>query len=183
MKKILVVVDMQNDFITGELPASGGIEIIPRIVDKIKNGNYSKIYFTKDVHHDWIYKDTLEGQVIPPHCFAGTEGSNIIPQISELNMPVEKCEVISKDTFGSSFLSNRILSYVTNEIANEEDYSIEICGVCTDICVVSNALILREFFPSIPIIVDSSCCAGTTIDAHKAALTVMRSCLIEVIDS
>ena len=174
MKRILVVIDMQNDFITGALPADGGIEIVPHIVKKIKNGGYNKVLYTRDFHRKGTYHETLEGDLIPGHCFNGTEGVELVDEIyaTRTDIGVE----VYKETFGSFDLPDMI-----NYYSDEEDVEIELCGVCTDICVISNALILRAAFPNTRIIVDASCCAGTTKENHEAALKVMRNCLIEVI--
>ena len=176
MKRILVVIDMQNDFITGALPADGGVEIVPRIVDKIKNNNYDHYFFTEDFHFLPQYLDTIEGENIPFHCAFGSEGANFVDKIADLS-GLENTHIVSKNSFGS-FRLNGLIKYYVKE---NEKFEIELCGVCTDICVVSNALILRTAFPNARIIVDSNCCAGTTKEAHEAALTVMKNCLIEVI--
>lgn len=185
MKRILVVIDMQNDFITGALPADGGVEIVPRIVEKIAKENYNKIIYTKDIHFSNEYKNTLEGKNIPEHCIADTEGQELNSNIAcalalkEFKKETKTFEV-TKETFGS-------YSKLPNYLATDYDFDdnnvveIELCGVCTDICVISNALILRSVYPNTKIVVDSSCCAGTSKEAHEAALIVMRNCLIEVV--
>lgn len=185
MKKNLVVIDMQNDFITGTLPADGGVEIVPRIVDKIKNGDYDRIIYTKDIHSPNEYKHTLEGKNIPEHCVTDTEGQELNQDIfCAIAVKAFKKETkaieVKKDTFGSFLLSGYITSDYDYDVKGDE-LEIELCGVCTDICVISNALILRTFYPNARIVVDSSCCAGSTKEAHKTALTVMRNCLIEVV--
>lgn len=185
MKKNLVVIDMQNDFITGTLPANGGVEIVPRIVDKIKNGNYDRIIYTKDIHSPNEYKHTLEGKNISEHCITDTEGQELNQDIyCAITVKAFKKETktieIKKDTFGSFLLSGYIMSDHNYDFKDDE-LEIEFCGVCTDICVISNALILRSFYPNARIIVDSSCCAGTSKEAHEAALMIMKNCLIEVI--
>lgn len=179
MKRILVVIDMQNDFITGALPADGGVEIIPRIVDKIKNGNYDRIVCTYDTHYSESYEETIEGKNIPPHCFYKTAGWDLNSDISStIAEYTDDIQFIPKESFGSYI---ELPMGIIPLYPKFDDFEIELCGVCTDICVVSNALILRAVFSNTRIIVDSSCCAGSTREAHEAALTVMKNCLIEVI--
>ena len=177
MKKILIVVDMQNDFIDGSLGTKEAQAIVPKVRDKIEE--YCKedytIFFTKDTHKD-EYLDTLEGKYLPiEHCIHNTKGWNTPLEL--LTVPGMKYAynffMINKNTFG--FMDWEIW-------INEQDLgSIEICGLCTDICVISNALILRALFPNTRIICDASCCAGTTSEKHKAALDVMESCQIEIV--
>ena len=169
--KILIVVDMQNDFVTGSLANPDAEAIIPGIAKKIseyeKNGD--RIIFTRDTHKA-NYLETSEGKALPvPHCINGTKGWLVV---DELNHP-EYCH-INKPTFGYRYWESDIpCGYPIDEI--------ELVGTCTDICVLSNAIILKTQFPNIPITVDSSCCAGVTPAKHEAALEVMRSCQINVI--
>lgn len=170
MRKVLIVVDMQNDFINGSLGSDSAQAIVPNVIDKIQNFD-GDILFTKDTHFS-NYLNTLEGKNLPiPHCIEGTYGW-------ELNedLPTENKIVIQKYTFGDVVnLPHYLRGYTDLE-------SIELVGLCTDICVVSNALILRANFPDTPITVDANCCAGTTLENHKAALQTMKSCQITVIN-
>ena len=178
MRKILVVVDMQNDFVTGLLGTEEARAIVPNIkakIDKyIKNGD--EVIFTRDTH-DEDYLNTNEGKHLPvPHCIDATEGWQVVP---ELDIP--ECEHIDKFTFGWPFWA-RIRDLDSGIRYTRYLEEIELVGVCTDICVVSNALILKSMYPRAKITVDASCCAGVTPENHKAALTVMKSCQIEVIN-
>jgi nicotinamidase-related amidase len=172
MKKILIVVDMQNDFVTGALGSPEARAIVPNIVNKLKywpmaNG---KVYFTRDTHY-FNYLNTLEGKKLPvQHCIKESAGWCII---DELLPYTDKAKLVNKETFG--------YSHWTTEFPNDE-LEFELCGVCTDICVVSNALALRMFYPNAKITVDASCCAGVTPEKHAAALETMKSCQIEVIN-
>lgn len=171
-KKLLLVVDMQNDFVNGSLGSSQAASIVPNLVKKIaeyKRLGY-KVIFTQDTH-DNNYLTTQEGKLLPiMHCVKGTKGYEII---SELD--VSGCEVVEKETFGSLNLVDIIKKYNGLE-------EIEICGLCTDICVVSNALILKAAFPEIKITVDAMACAGITEESHKAALLTMKMCQVNVVD-
>lgn len=180
--KILLVVDMQNDFVTGSLGTKEAQAIVPKIVDKINKGSYDKVWFTKDTHHD-DYLKTQEGKKLPiKHCIKGTEGHKIIP---ELLFCFPSASTFEKETFGSIEVGGQ-LKYMTCPHQQSElstsDLEIELIGVCTDICVISNALLLKAAFPEAKISVDASCCAGTTPENHQKALDVMKSCQIEVIN-
>lgn len=187
-KKYLIVVDMQNDFIDGALGSKEAQAIVPAVVEKIKNFD-GKVICTKDSHFSVetvstpAYNNTLEGKLLPvPHCMFDergepTEGHNLNRRIDEAVWNKPDADVIRKFTFGSLPLIQKI----ANETSPAEIESIELCGLCTDICVVSNAIILRAAFPNTPMKVDSKCCAGVTPAKHEAALEVMRSCQIEVI--
>ncbi|MDR3021686.1 MAG: cysteine hydrolase [Clostridiales bacterium] len=172
MKRMLVVVDMQNDFVTGILGTSCAQSIIPKVKEKIerfkKEGHH--IIFLKDTH-DENYLKTQEGKFLPVlHCVKGEQGHQIV---NELN--ANDCVVFEKKSFGSIEFAQSIADTVKN------CDTIELCGVCTDICVVSNALILKACYPECPIVVDSLACAGTTLQNHQAALTTMKMCQIEVL--
>lgn len=173
MRKILIVVDMQNDFITGELGTPEAQAIVPNVVEKVRNWPTTNgiVYFTRDTHN-FNYWNTLEGKKLPiQHCIKNSAGWCII---NELLRYTENAEVIDKTTFGYN-------SWVI-EFGSNEEVEFELCGVCTDICVVSNALALRMFYPNTKITVDASCCAGVTPEKHAAALEVMKSCQIDVIN-
>ncbi len=168
MAKLLIVVDMQNDFIDGSLGTKEALEIVPRVLEKVRDFK-GEVIFTQDSHGE-NYLDTQEGKNLPiRHCIEGTEGWQIR---EELKPYVRKNW--RKDTFGSFSLAEAISQM-------DDVESIELVGLCTDICVVSNALIIKACNREIPMIVDSSCCAGVTPQKHEAALEVMRSCQIQVI--
>lgn len=170
--KLLVVVDMQNDFIDRVLGTPEAQAIVPAVAEKIQE--YTKgdcaIIYTRDTHHD-NYLETQEGKKLPvPHCIIGTEGW----QIRE-GLYVKGSIIDDKPTFGSKNLP----LYISSNFHSVE--SIELVGLCTDICVISNAMMLKAYFPEIPIYVDSSCCAGVTPASHQNALEAMKMCQIEVI--
>ena len=168
---VLVVVDMQNDFISGSLGSEAARAIVPCVTEKISRSKKSgaKVVFTLDTHTE-NYLDTREGRLLPvPHCVKGTVGWELCPHIAEL---AAGCEIYEKPTFGSEKLASDLKALNPKRI--------EIIGVCTDICVVSNALLLKAALPECDISVDSSCCAGTSENSHRAALGTMRSCQIEV---
>ncbi len=165
MRKTLIVIDMQKDFIDGSLGTKEAVSIVDKVKEKIKQykENGEQIIYTRDTHPE-NYLETGEGKYLPVvHCVKGSEGW-LIPE----ELRVEGCEVIDKPSFG----------YTGWEKYNFEE--IEIIGLCTDICVVSNALILKALYPEIKITVDASCCAGVTQESHKAALLTMKMCQIEI---
>lgn len=177
-KKVLVVVDVQNDFIYGPLGSPEARAIVPNVVSKVKQYLEAghEVYYTKDTHSQ-AYMMTLEGRKLPvPHCIEFTKGWEIIPELKNLDSDAYDndpfCDVVHKVTFGYSDW---------NQIMPLFPESIEIIGVCTDICVVSNTLIIKSIRPETEIIVDASCCAGTTPENHQAALQVMKCCHINVI--
>lgn len=175
-KKVLIVVDMQGDFVDGPLGTQEARDIVPNVINKIIEYDLSgdSIIFTLDTHFANTYKDSQEGKFLPvEHCIRGTEGWHLQNDIDEVLCDVfTEVIYLEKTTFGS-------MEWMENIFLDTE--SIELIGVCTDICVVSNALILKACFPEIPIYVDASCCAGTTPEKHKAALEVMKSCQVNVI--
>lgn len=169
MKKVLIVVDMQNDFVTGSLGTKKAESIVANVVRKVEEYRASgaEIVFTRDTHFAQYLK-TQEGKKLPVvHCVEGTKGWEII---DELKPYVEK--VFDKPTFGSVELAHYIAAGGYTEI--------EIVGLCTDICVVSNALLLKAALPEVRIMTDSTCCAGVTPESHEAALLTMKMCQIEV---
>jgi nicotinamidase-related amidase len=181
--KMLVVVDMQNDFITGVLGNEQTKAVVPNVVKRIQKSiaDNDKIYFTKDTHYA-DYLTTIEGKKLPvPHCMIGTVGWELIPEIKDLHITDINENTIEKDTFGSTNLIDYIIDNVgfAGDISDIE--SITIIGVCTDICVISNAMLLKAYFLNTPIIVDSSCCAGVTEDSHNNALNAMKMCHIDII--
>ncbi|MBE5743090.1 MAG: cysteine hydrolase [Clostridiales bacterium] len=166
--KYLIVVDMQNDFITGSLGSKLAEKIVPQVINKVKTYD-GQVIFTRDTHFE-NYLSTQEGKNLPvEHCVKDTFGWEICNELK----PYAKT-IVDKPSFGSVELPNVIKSF-SNEI--EE---IELCGLCTDICVISNAMILKAVFPEVKIKVDSSCCAGVTIESHENALNAMKSVQIEI---
>lgn len=174
MKKILVVVDMQNDFIDGSLGTKEAQGIVENVVKKIKSYEGQKVFATRDTHGG-NYSETLEGKHLPvPHCIKGTKGWEIKEEIAKVLQQVN-AEVIDKPVFGSELLAERI-----SELEREDELEVELIGLCTDICVVSNALLLKAKIPETVIKVDAKCCAGVTPKSHEAALLTMKMCQIEV---
>lgn len=174
MAKLLIVVDMQNDFITGSLGTDEAVGILPNVIEKIK-GFEGDLFFTKDTHHE-NYLTTSEGLNLPvEHCIKGTFGWMLAPSI-EMLLGEKECVVVEKPTFGSV----KMAEYIAQTYKGEELY-IELVGLCTDICVVSNALLLKAYFPEARIVVDQACCAGVTPESHNTALKAMAACQIEII--
>ncbi len=166
--KYLIVVDMQVDFITGSLGSDMANAIVPGVVEKVKNFD-GKIIFTRDTHFD-NYMATQEGEKLPvPHCIKDSAGW----QLCEELQPYAEM-VIDKVSFGSVELPQILKDY------GEPMEEIELCGLCTDICVISNAMILKAAFPEVKITVDGSCCAGVTAESHNTALNAMKAVQIEV---
>ena len=177
--KVLVVIDMQHDFVDGVLGSPEARAIVPAVAAKVAEYAAMEegvILYTRDTHFD-NYMETMEGKHLPvPHCIVNTEGWQIMPEVF-----TEDSEVIDKYTFGCYNLGSRVWDACGRKYNKFDIESIELCGVCTDICVISNALILKTSFDNTPILVDSWCCAGVTPEKHDAALTVMSSCQIEII--
>ena len=174
MKKILLVIDMQNDFIDGALGTPEAVAIVENVKAKILSYPKENVFATRDTHTD-LYMDTQEGRNLPvPHCIRGTKGWEIRPDIAEL---IYSDHIIDKPTFGSTQLA-KLMEIL--EHREEEGIEIELIGLCTDICVVSNALLLKATLPETPISCDASCCAGVTPAKHEAALETMRSCQIKI---
>ena len=170
--KVLVVIDMQNDFIDGALGTPEACAIVPAVVDKIRNFD-GLVLATRDTHGT-DYLNTQEGRNLPvEHCIKGTKGWELNPEISALI----KEAPIDKPTFGSCELGMKL-----KEIAQHENIeNITLIGVCTDICVISNAMIIKAFLPEVPVTVVKDCCAGVTPESHLRALEAMRSCQIEIV--
>lgn len=174
MKKILVVVDIQNDFVDGALGTREAVAIIDNAVQKIKNFD-GDIFVTLDTHYE-NYMQTLEGQKLPvPHCIKNTNGWLLNPKIADA-LKNRNYKTVEKLTFGSTELPQLI-----KETIGDNQAEITLIGLCTDICVVSNALLLKANFTDVEIYVDSSCCAGVTPETHNAALEVMKCCQINII--
>ena len=188
MFHVLVLVDLQNDFIGGALGTPEAQAIVPRVVEKLKNTNMREtlVLFTKDTHYD-NYLDTLEGKMLPvPHCIENTPGWSINKEISnvadytpgKLVCSTDKIKKsrIYKNTFGSDDLREFLVEH------KDDIEEIEFCGLCTSICVLSNAIMARQTLPNTRILVDASCCACVTPDSHKHALEAMKMCQIEIIN-
>lgn len=172
MQKILIVVDMQNDFIDGALGTPEAVAIVPNVKKKIEEFD-GTVLFTRDTH-ETNYMETQEGRNLPiPHCIRGTEGWQIRPELDALR----KTEPIDKVTFGSSELGGILVALNKLELVEE----ITFIGLCTDICVISNVMIAKAFLPEVPVVVDAACCAGVTVASHENALEAMKVCQVKVI--
>ena len=177
MKRILIVVDMQTDFVDGALGTPEAVAILEPVAAKI--AAYAAdpdgvILVTYDTHTE-NYMETSEGKHLPvPHCIKGTAGWELHPAVTDALKGVTYTAV-EKPTFGSVELPALVA-----KAADGEDFSVELIGLCTDICVVSNTLLLKANFPEVPITVDATCCAGVTPATHEAALTTMGMCQIEI---
>lgn len=171
MQNILVVVDMQNDFINGSLGTKEAEAIVSKVENKIHHFS-GKVFFTRDTHEE-DYLETQEGKKLPVvHCIRGTKGWEICPQLKKFSNE----NIIDKPTFGSTELGLILKA----EDDREKIESITFVGLCTDICVISNAMLAKAFLPETKIIVDASCCAGVTLESHRRALESMKSCQIEI---
>ena len=176
-KKLLIVVDYQNDFVSGSLGCPQAVAIEDALAAKIAAyralGEGGQVIFTMDTH-DKNYLETQEGKNLPvPHCIRDTEGWQIRRELDVLR----KTEPVDKETFGSRKLAEKLAAL--NE--KEEVGSITLVGLCTDICVISNALLIKASLPEVPICVDAACCAGVTPESHENALKVMEACQIRII--
>jgi nicotinamidase-related amidase len=172
--KFLIVVDMQNDFIDGSLGTNEAVAILPAVKEKIMNFD-GRVLFTRDTH-ETDYLTTQEGINLPvEHCIKGTDGWQIHPELESLR----KEEAIDKPTFGSVALGQLLKAYDTYE---EKIESITLIGLCTDICVISNAMLIKSFLPETPVFVDAACCAGVTPESHKRALDAMEVCQIKIMN-
>lgn len=176
MKQFLIVVDLQKDFVDGALGTPEAVSIVPRVVEKIRQFS-GEIFVTMDTHGT-DYLQTSEGRHLPvPHCIRGTEGWQLNHAVAQA-LAGKDCHVVEKPTFGSVHLPQ-----VISQAAEGETFSLELVGLCTDICVVSNSLLLKASFPEVPISVDAACCAGVTPQTHQAALDTMACCQIAVYNS
>lgn len=181
--KILLVVDAQNDFVTGALANPEAQKVIPVLYNKVKKRIDEGwiVMFTQDTHWAGTYEETMEGKCLPiPHCLDESWGWYIVEELHEF---YEGCWRLVKHRFGDVNLYERIERCVPPDLLEKEPIEeIELVGFCTDICVVSNALILKSsvYGENTIISCDSSCCAGTTVEAHEAALKVMESCQVRV---
>lgn len=177
-KKALIIVDMQNDFVDDKVLGNKECrDVIPKIKNKMLSGKYEYVYFTKDTHGK-EYLETQEGKNLPvSHCVLGTKGWAIVKDLQDValdhNTPVKTFHYICKNTFGSIDLAQAI---------QEEGFDeVELVGVCTGICVISNALLIKAFNPELKITVDSNCCACVSKESHENALNAMKLCQISII--
>ena len=168
---VLIVVDMQNDFIDGALGTAEALTIVPKVKEKIE-GFQGLVLFTRDTHQA-NYMDTQEGRKLPvPHCIQGSDGWQIRPELDALR----RTEAVDKPGFGSVQLAE--LLRAMNE--KEPIGSVTLIGLCTDICVISNAMLIKAYLPELPVKVDAACCAGVTPESHENALAAMAMCQIEI---
>ncbi len=173
MRKILLVIDMQNDFINGALGTPEAEAIIDRVVQEIEKYPLDDIIATRDTHGE-DYLETQEGRKLPvPHCIKGTLGCNLHPRI---RTALRGAAIMGKSTFASKKLAEKVAA-----LAKKDELEITLVGLCTDICVVSNALLLKAYLPETPIRVIASACAGVTPESHQAALKTMEMCQIEIL--
>ena len=173
MTDYLIVVDMQKDFVDGAVGTSEAMAIVPAVKKRIEEAidKGEKVIFTRDTHED-KYLQTQEGKNLPvPHCIKGSEGWEIIPELRDY---ADKNVIFDKPTFGSRKLGE----YLSEQ---KDVGKITVIGLCTDICVISNALLIKAFLPETPISVEKACCAGVTPESHERALLTMQSCQIKVI--
>ncbi len=173
MRRILIVVDMQNDFVDGALGTGEARLIVHAVVNKIKSYKKEDVFATLDTHAD-DYLSTQEGRNLPvPHCIKGTPGWQLVPEIDVLIDPSRRFE---KPTFGSL----KLAEFLKAENA-KEPISVELVGLCTDICVISNALLIKANLPETEIAVDKNCCAGVSVHSHEAALEAMACCQVKIL--
>ncbi len=171
MKHYLIVVDMQNDFIDGSLGTKEAEAIVGRVADRIRAFD-GEVIFTRDTHGE-DYPETLEGRNLPVvHCVKGSTGWQIREGLCE----IRPCTVIDKPSFGSTELG----VLLAQRDLEEKIGSVTLVGLCTDICVISNALLIKAFLPETPILVDAACCAGVTPGSHRGALEAMKMCQITI---
>ena len=171
MQDILIVVDMQNDFIDGALGTAEAVAIVPKVVEKVK-GFKGTVIFTRDTHGE-NYMQTQEGRNLPvSHCIKGSHGWEVCPALEPLRTGL----TIDKPTFGSAELGKLLLEFDAKEPVG----SITLAGLCTDICVISNAMIAKAFLPEVPVTVDAACCAGVTPESHRNALSAMKMCQVRI---
>ncbi len=171
-QELLVVVDMQKDFIDGALGTKEAEAIVEKVCTLIEQYPSENIYATKDTHTEH-YLETQEGKHLPVvHCVKGTEGWQFDKRLERLN----RATVLEKPVFGSAELVHRM-----KERAEKEPISITLVGLCTDICVVSNAILLKNHLPDVELFVKADCCAGVTPETHEAALTTMKMCQIQIV--
>ena len=174
MKDLLLVIDMQNDFIDGALGTKEAAAIVPNVVKRIQEFEGDVLY-TRDTHSD-NYMETQEGRNLPvPHCIKGTPGWELCPDLKALR-DADNSPVLDKVTFGAKDLPAYLEARYPGGLE-----CVELIGLCTDICVISNAMVLKAFFPELPVSVTASCCAGVTPESHENALNAMKMCQIAVL--
>lgn len=177
--KVLVVIDMQNDFIDGTLGTPEAVKIVPNVVEKIKNWD-GVVYATQDTHFK-DYLETQEGKILPvEHCIQGSYGwkleASVHAALKEGAMRNESTLYVTKSTFGSRDLAEILAQRNKTEKFEE----IQLVGLCTDICVIANALVLKTFLPEVPLAVDAACCAGVAPNGHQGALDAMKACQVKI---
>ena len=175
MQKILLVIDMQKDFVDGALGSAEALAIVPQLCERVAAAKTEgrRVIFTRDTHHA-DYLSTQEGRRLPvEHCIEGSEGWQLIPELRE---QAAGCEIFDKPGFGSLELGQ------TLQQQDSEEHIDEVCllGLCTDICVISNAMLLKAFLPETRICVKADCCAGVSPESHATALEAMRCCQIDI---
>lgn len=171
MQDILIVVDMQNDFIDGALGTAEAVAIVPKVDEKVRDFK-GTVIFTRDTHGE-NYMQTQEGRNLPvPHCIKGSRGWEVCPALEPLRTGL----TIDKPTFGSAELGRLLLELDAKEPVG----SITLVGLCTDICVISNAMIAKAFLPEVPVTVDAACCAGVTPESHRNSLSAMKMCQVRI---
>lgn len=173
MKKALIVIDMQNDFITGVLGNNECRAVVPHVVKRVQDAveEGMDIIFSQDTHQE-DYLSTQEGKKLPvPHCIQNTEGWKIIPELAET--AAQRGIVFTKETFGSRAIAEYIKAHHYDEV--------ELVGVCTDICVISNAMVIKAFAPELEIFIKESCCAGVTPQSHETAIEAMKACQMNIV--
>lgn len=172
MRAVLIVVDMQNDFITGPLGNDETKAVVKPVIEKIRKWD-GELIATMDKHDLYTYCDLAEGLIVPEHCMTGTSGAHIHKDVLDAIKSHKNNLFLDKH---NCFGSKELCEY----ISRRKPDCVEIIGICTDICVISNALMLRSMCPDLHIVVDAECCTGTSIEAHEAALKVMENCCIEI---
>ena len=183
MKKILVVVDMQNDFITGPFGTPEAVAIVDKVVEKIRGEEWDYVFTTQDCH-DMKYLDSQEGKKLPvKHCVVGTDGWRIKDRVWDALNERDFMDTF-KYSFGDEYLPMDIREKIirSDGYFDDGDLELTLVGVCTDICVISNALLLKAHYPEMKIVVDAACCAGSSPEIHRMALEVMKSCQIDILN-
>lgn len=177
--KILIIIDMQYDFIDGALGTPEALKALPEVVKLLANESYEQVYVTKDTH-DEDYLETLEGKNLPVvHCVKGTPGWSVHKDIRmALIENTQIQQIIEKETFGSFDLADHI---ALNATMHGPALELHLCGVCTDICVLSNAAILRAKFPNLKIVIHETACAGVTPELHAKSIDILKSIQCEIV--
>lgn len=185
--KFLLAVDFQNDFVTGVLGTKEAQAAETPFFDLVLNGDYDQVILTKDTHRADTYPNTKEGKLLPLHVEYGTEGHDFVREQEIVDKWGDKLTVLTKGTFGLSLLPEIVGDMIQNEEFKtkqdipQEDLVFEFAGVCTDICVISNVVLLQATFPNARYIIHKDACAGITPESHEAALTVLKSLQAEIV--